>query len=116
MKNLHNNKNDMDTLVSCSNTLNKLGFTIQFKAQQNGLKSLTTERIYKPEEVKIVNFYRFEGDSNPEDNSILYAIETLNGEKGTLVDAYGPYSDTHVTNFVQQVDEIIKKVNKEQLL
>ena len=48
----------------------------------------------------MVNFYRYEGESNPEDRSILYGIETANGEKGTVVDAYEPYSDTFVTKFI----------------
>lgn len=116
MENLVNDKTEMRTLVSCINMLTKLGFITQFRALIGGLKSLTTDRIYKSQEVKIVNFYRFEGDSNPDDNSILYAIETANGEKGTLVDAYGPYSDTNVTKFIQDVDYIEKKVDKDKSL
>ncbi len=42
--------------------------------------------------MEVVEFYRFEGASNPDDNSILYAIETSDGLKGLLVDAYGAYS------------------------
>jgi hypothetical protein len=37
--------------------------------------------------------YRFEGDSNPDDSSIVYAISSNTGLKGTLVDAYGAYSE-----------------------
>ena len=109
-------KEHMKTLVSCLNTLLTSGFEIQFKAMKSGLKSLTTEKIYKPEQVKVLNFYRFEGESDPSDNSILYAIETSDGERGTLIDAYGPYSDTNVTNFMQQVEEIEKKVVRETSL
>ena len=116
MKDLNNEKSEMKTMVSCCNMLNKLGFTIQFKALATGLKSLTTERVYKPEEVKVVNFYRFEGESNPADNAILYAIETCVGERGTLSDAYGPYADLNVTNFMAKVDLISKKVNKDESL
>jgi hypothetical protein len=105
---------DMKTLVSCINSLVGQGFTEDYKVNDKGLKALKTEKIYKPEEVKVVNFYRFEGSSDPADNTILYAIETSDGEKGTLVDAYGPYSDTRVTNFMKQVEEIQKKVVKEE--
>jgi hypothetical protein len=116
MDNSNNEKTHMKTMVACTSMLDKLGFTTQFKATSGGLKSFTTERIYTPGEIKIVNFYRFEGDSNPEDSSILYAIETANGERGTLTDAYGPYSDTHVTTFIKQVEEMEKKVDKEKSL
>jgi hypothetical protein len=40
----------------------------------------------------VVKYYRFEGDSNPDDNTVLYVIETSRGEKGLLLDAYGAYS------------------------
>ena len=100
---------ELKTLVSCTNMLTAQGFTTQFKAIETGLQSLTNERIFKPEEVKVLNFYRFEGESDPEDSSILYAIETTDGERGTLTDAYGPYSDTHVTNFIKEVEDIQKK-------
>ena len=116
MENSEKEKTHLKTMVSCTNMLDKLGFNTQFKATERGLKSLTTERVYKPEEVKVVNFYRFEGESNPSDNSILYALETKNGERGTLTDAYGPYSDTNVTKFMQQVEEIGKKTDRDKIL
>lgn len=100
---------DLKTLVSCLNSLVKKGFTEDYKATNRGLKSIQSEKIYSPDEIKIVNFYRFEGNSDPADNSILYAIETSDGKHGTLVDAFGPYSDSKVTSFMQQVEEINKK-------
>ena len=109
-------KAHMKTLVSCLNSLLASGFETQFKALIIGLKSLATDKIYKADQVKVLNFYRFEGESDPSDNSILYAIETMDGERGTLIDAYGPYSDTNVTNFMQQVEEIEKKVIKKSIL
>jgi hypothetical protein len=116
MKILQNEIEGMETLAACTSMLYKLGYRTQFQALESGLKSLTTGRIYLPNEVRVVNFYRFEGDSAPEDNSILYAIQTITGERGTLTDAYGHYSDTDVTNFMKQVDEIEKKTNKEKSL
>jgi len=116
MIDLKTEEHNMTTLVSCTNMLDKLGFTTQFKATQTGLKSLATERYFKPEEIKVINFYRFEGESDPSDSTILYAIETSTGERGTLTDAYGPYSDTNVTKFMNDVDSIEKKVNKDETL
>lgn len=103
-------------MVSCTNMLDKLGYKTHFQAVPKGLKSLTTEYVYQPYDVRIVNFYRFEGESNPDDSAILYAIETANGERGTLADAYGPEADTDVTNFIQQVEEMEKKTDKEKSL
>lgn len=46
-----------------------------------------------PEDFTIDEFYRFEGMSNPSDNSIVYAISSKSGVKGVLVDAYGMYAE-----------------------
>jgi hypothetical protein len=104
--------NDLKTLVSCLNSLSRDGFSDDYKMTEAGLKSLKRERVYAPEEVKVLNFYRFEGNSDPADNSILYAIETSDGGRGTLVDAYGPYADSKISSFMQQVDDIKKKTEK----
>lgn len=103
-------KKEMTSLASCVNTLQADGFSTQFKAMENGLKSLTTDKVFHPEEVKIINFYRFEGESDPADSAILYAIETNDGEKGTLTDSYGPYGDTNVAKFIRHVEEIHKVI------
>lgn len=98
----------MKTLTSLTLKLSKDGFKAQFKAHKSGLESLDTHTMYKPEEVKIVDFYRFEGESDPSDNVILYAIETSEGEKGTLTDAYGAYQDEKVSAFIRQVEDLHK--------
>ena len=102
----------LKTLDSCINTLSSEVFSDDYKMTDKGLKSLKRDRIYSPEEVKVLNFYRFEGISDPADNSILYAIETTDGGRGTLVDAYGPYADSKISGFMQQVEEIKKKTEK----
>lgn len=107
-------KEEMETLVSCMNALLKQGFNRQFKVTRNGLKELSSNKTYSAQDIKIQNFYRFEGNSDPADNSILYAIETSDGVKGTLVDAYGPYSDTLVTHFMEQVENIKKEPHREK--
>ena len=98
----------MKTLSSTTRKLSQNGYVTQFKATQNGLDSLETQEVYTAEEVKIINFYRFEGESDPSDNAILYVLETSRGEKGTLTDAYGVYTDLKVSEFVKQVEEIEK--------
>lgn len=110
---LLNKPTDMKTLVSCLNSLVRNGFEEHFKVTDNGLKALRTGKYYGPEKVKVLNYYRFEGDSDPADNSILYAIETKDGLRGTLVDAFGPYADTKVTHFMTEVEKINKKTDRD---
>ncbi len=98
----------MTTLVSCINRLEGAGYVTQFKALPEGLMSLTTQKTFNPAQVRIVHFFRFEGESDPSDSAILYAIEAWDGEKGTLVDGYGKESDLHTTAFINQVNEMQK--------
>ena len=103
-------QSDLSTMVDCVNALVGKGFTENFKATKEGLQSLSTKKVYKPYEINVLNFYRFEGNSDPADNSILFAIETVDGLKGTLADAYGPYADHHISKFMAEVDSITKKI------
>jgi len=110
-------KEDLTTLTACLKMLDGKGYTVQFQvAEGNKIKSLATENMYAPEDVRISNFYRFEGESNPDDNSILYAIETNSSEHGTLIDAYGSNNDVAITDFIKSVEDIHKKVDKKESL
>lgn len=100
---------EMKTLASCLNKVIKDGYKENFKITEKGLQSLETERTYRPEEVHIVNFFRFEGESDPSDSAILYSIETNDGAKGTLTDAYGMYADPNIDKFIKEVESISKK-------
>jgi hypothetical protein len=101
----------MTDLEKCVKKLEENGYTEQFRVEKKLLHSTTDKKKkYKPSDVNAVNFYRFEGPSNPDDMSILYAIETADGTKGTLIDAYGVYSDEATGAFMQDVD-IHKKVS-----
>ena len=100
----------MKSLSSCLEKMIADGYTDDFKALDEGLKSLRTEKIYQPDEVTVDNYYRFEGISDPDDMSILYVISTNDGVKGTLVDAYGTYASQEVNEFMLAVENINKKV------
>ncbi|MGB5191030.1 phosphoribosylpyrophosphate synthetase [Robiginitalea sp.] len=73
--------------------LQSRGYNEDLNFCDDGLEHKRTSCIYPAEALEVVEFYRFEGnDSSPDDSSILYAIETSDGLKGLLVDAYGAYS------------------------
>lgn len=100
----------MKTLTSCLEMLKDDGYTEDLKVNNGVLTALQQGTTYIPSEIKVNNFYRFEGPSNPDDNCILYAIETQDGVKGTLIDAYGVYADEEVGSFMLSVEDIQKKV------
>jgi hypothetical protein len=109
---VHNEKTEMKTLSSCMNRLQENGFTSNLMVKEGKLHIIDTEKSYAPGEVRIANFYRFEGESDPADTSILYAIETYDGHKGIISDAYGVYADEGVSEFLQSVEEIMKRTDR----
>ncbi|RYZ46446.1 MAG: hypothetical protein EOO14_24595 [Chitinophagaceae bacterium] len=98
----------MTDLEKVQENLEKYGYNEQFRVEKGRLVGIESKKKYKPADVKAVNFYRFEGITDPDDMSILYAIETCDGCKGTLTDAYGLYSDDETGDFMKQV-EVEKK-------
>jgi hypothetical protein len=52
--------------------------------------------------------YRFEGDSNPDDNMVLYALQSrLNpAHKGVLVAAFGPAIEAAAAEFLQRLHNL----------
>jgi len=109
MLNENNSMPFMKSLATCLNKMLKEGYTEDFQVTEEGLESLNKHNSYRPEQIQVVNFFRFEGESDPDDNAILYVIETADGTKGTLIDAYGVYNDQKVSKFMKDVENIQKK-------
>ena len=98
----------MKTLSECVNSLVEQGYSESFRVKNKMLYGDNNKKTYSTDKVHIANFYRFEGDSDPGDNAILYAIETDDGTYGVLVDAYGSAADASVSDFIRQVSDISK--------
>jgi hypothetical protein len=60
-------------------------------------------RTFKAEDLTIVEHYRFEGARDPDDVSVVYAIETADGIRGTIADAFGVYANAQLGSFLNNV-------------
>lgn len=67
-------------------------------------------KTYQPEDLKIIQTYRFEGNSDPADSAIVYVIEANDGLVGYSLDAYGAYSDHEEEGY----DEFIRRIPVEE--
>lgn len=106
-------KEEERSLTSVERNLNKEGYTADFTVADGRLHAMGNDKVtYTPEDVTIVDFYRFEGESNPDDMSILYVIEATDGVKGTMSSAFGTYADTDVDDFLRQVEDLGKNLVK----
>ncbi len=94
---------EIATLASVVDDLTKRGFAEHFRVIDGGLRALTSGTTLFADQVTISEYHRFEGISDPDDMSILYAIEAGGGIRGTLVDAFGVYSDPLVSAFMSDV-------------
>ena len=112
---LDNENNSMPYIKSLTTCLNRMiadGYAEDFKVTENGLEALQAGKKYRADEVSVINSFRFEGASDPENNAILYILQTKDGLKGTLIDAYGLYNNHHISRFIKQAVAIEKKITE----
>jgi len=96
-------QNDMNTLSQKINELKKQGYKEDFEIEHaEAIKCLGTKNLYPPEAIHVKGVFRFEGDTNPADMSVLYALEADDGVKGLVVDSFGPKSNEYLDDFVKE--------------
>lgn len=94
-----------DTLSEATDDLHARGFDLDFKQHGKFLECVQdSDLCLNPNDFEVVEFHRFEGESNPSDNSIVYAVASRDGRKGVLVDAYGMYSGEYSDEMLKRLD------------
>jgi len=106
MQNAQSNK----SIVQCLNELQKDGYNINFSVNNKELCDIDTDNKFATEDLVITHEFRFEGMSNPSDNSILYAIKSKTDDKvkGTILNSYG-----HDANV--EIDEVMQKIETKKI-
>lgn len=99
-----------DTITEAVADLKKRGYTYDFNIRDNRLASDHLGEHYGHDDFEIIEVYRFEGESDPADEAVVYGIEAPSGAKGILVNGYGTYADDKNTEFLQQLHERIQKL------
>lgn len=79
------------------------GFTANFEYQAGAFHVVDSDRSFHENELSIVEHHRFEGLSDPDDMSVIYAMEASDGTRGTIVDAFGVYADPLLGTALQRV-------------
>ena len=91
-----------DTVTEAVKGLKERGYTLDFNLKSNCIEC--EGQKLSSNDFEIAEVYRFEGNSDPADESVVFAIESSSGVKGILVNAFGVYSES-------LSDEMIKKLN-----
>lgn len=97
-------KESFGTVSETVDGLKKEGYTMDFNIRHKCIVCNQTNTILSPDDFEIDKVYRFEGESNPDDEAVVYAISSPTfGVKGTLVNAYGIYADVPSAALVEKL-------------
>lgn len=80
-----------DTVSAAVNGLKTRGYETDFNLEENCL--ICGGDKYDVADFEIVEVYRFEGNTDPADEAVVYGIEGSNGKKGVLITGYGATAD-----------------------
>lgn len=94
-----------DTVTAALHDLKAKGYTLDFNIAFDCIKCEAENICLNPGEFEITDVFRFEGDTNPSDEEVVYAVESKDHKiKGTIRSAFGTYADS--IN-----DEMLKKLS-----
>ena len=92
-----------DTVTEAVNDLKRRGYNIDFNLEFDRIICHETPISLLPSEFEIVEVHRYEGNSDPGDEEVVYAIESKHGDKGLLVDAFGTYADNVSSEMIEKL-------------
>ena len=94
-------------LSEVMNILRKRGITQEIRMNDDKQFILEgTETSYQPSDLCIIKSYRFEGDSSPDDNAVLYILQDKEGVQSLILDSYGAasnYTGEEFDNFIREI-------------
>lgn len=83
-----------ETVTEALKDLKARGFTTDFNLAFDKIKCAETGRCLSPADFEIVEHHRFEGNTNPSDEEVIYAVVSKDGTmKGVMVSAFSMYSE-----------------------
>lgn len=76
--------------------LKSKGFTVDFNLLEEDIMN-------HPEHYEILHIYRYEGESNPDDEAIVYGIQSNTGEKGVFVAGFAANSENDAAKILNEI-------------
>lgn len=94
-----------DTVVEALNDLRSRGYLYDFNLRHENPYSFQPKHHSGANQLKIKETYRFEGNTDPADQAIVYALASEDGLKGIFVNGYGIYADTESDSLLRHLEE-----------
>lgn len=93
-----------DTVVAALSGLKAKGYKTDFNIAFDKLICSDNQICLNPNDFEITEVHRFEGDTNPSDEDVVYAVESKDGNiKGTLTSAFGLYADNVSADMIKKL-------------
>jgi hypothetical protein len=93
-----------DTVTEAVSDLKARGFNMDFNLVFDQLICSDDSVRLKPDEFEIVEVHRFEGESDPSDEDVVYAVESKDRKlKGVITSAFGLYADAISNEMIQKL-------------
>lgn len=81
----------LESLSHAMARLEAAGYTEELRAEDGGLRHVGADHVIRPEDAVVHEIVRFEGESDPDDEAALFALECPTCSiRGTYVVAFGP--------------------------
>ncbi len=80
-------------LADAVESMKEKGFTFTYKISEDNITCEELNKEFDVENLKIIESYSQDAGTDPGSESKVYAIESTDGTKGTLVIGFGMYSD-----------------------
>ena len=84
------------TVSEALSELNKKGFTLDFNLQDENIKK-------NPHNYEIEHVYRYEGDTDPDEEAVVYGITSNSGERGVYVAGFSANSESEAASVLAKL-------------
>ena len=88
------------TVSEALEDLKKKGFSQDFNLHDEAIKN-------NPHHYEIEHVYRYEGDTDPDEEAVVYGIKSSSGQKGVYVSGYSANSENETDRVLNEI--IIKR-------
>jgi len=82
------------SVIKALEELKSMGFTVDFNLLEEDIMN-------HPEHYQILHVYRYEGESDPDDEAVVYGIKSNTGEKGVFVAGFSPNSESEAAKVLE---------------
>jgi hypothetical protein len=93
-----------ESLSEALRRVSKRGFTHALRAEHGALRDLATGETHDPELLEIDEMVRFEGESDPDEQAVLFAVRSARGTP------LGTYSAVFGAAMPPEDGEVVRKL------